>query len=99
MTIENIEFTKTQFENSLKLAKTAGFDGIELHGANGYIIDQFLRSFTNKRTDKYGGSAQKRCRFALELVDLALKHFESYQIGIKLCPVGRYNDMFDENPI
>ena len=63
------------------------------------MIDQFIRSNSNKRTDIYGGSVEKRARFALELIDIALKHFEPYQIGIKFSPVGRYNDMFDENPV
>ena len=72
MTLDDIEATKKEFRNSVQLAKEAGFDGVELHGAHGYLIDEFLKSWSNKRTDKYGGSAENRCRFALELIDIAL---------------------------
>ena len=81
------------------LAKEAGFDGVQLHGSFGYIFDEFLRSFTNRRTDQYGGSAENRSRFPLEVIDIALKYFEPYQIGIKLSPTSRMQDMFDENPL
>lgn len=81
------------------LAKEAGFDGVQLHGSFGYIFDEFLRSFTNKRTDKYGGSAENRARLPLEVIDIALKYFEPYQIGVKLSPTSRMQDMFDENPV
>ena len=63
------------------------------------MIDQFLRSQTNQRSDKYGGSVENRCRYVLELIDIALQDFEPYQIGIKVSPCSRYNDMYDENPI
>ena len=83
----------------MKLAKEVGFDGIELHGANGYLIDEFLRSESNKRTDEYGGSAEKRARFVLELIDIALQFFKPYQIGLKISPVSQYQDMYDQNPV
>jgi len=65
MTLEDIETVKGQFETSVKLAVKAGFDGIVLHGAFGYLIDEFLRSGSNQRTDKYGGSHINRCRLPL----------------------------------
>ena len=99
MTLQDIEITLKEFEESLKLVKLANFDGIQLHGANGYLIDQFLRSNTNRRDQYYGGMATHRARFALELVDIALKYFKPHQIGMKLSPTGRFNDMFDENPL
>lgn len=99
MTLEDIESTKKDFEESVKFAKSAGFDGIEISSGNGFLVDQFIRSHTNKRTDKYGGSLENRCRFVLELIDLALKHYKPYQIGLKLTPVGRLNDISDENPV
>ena len=99
MTVEDIEAVKGEFENSFKLAKEAGLDGIHLHASYGFLIDQFLRSFTNHRTDNYGGSVENRARFCLEVVDIALKHFKPYQVGLKLSPTGRMNDAFDEHPV
>jgi N-ethylmaleimide reductase len=90
---------KEEYESAFILAKDAGFDGIELHGAFGYLIDEFLRSFTNRRTDEYGGSAENRTRFPLEVIDIALKHFEPHQVGIKISPTSRIQDMFDESPL
>jgi N-ethylmaleimide reductase len=98
MTLDDIKTTQNEFERSLQLAKHANFDGIELQCATGTHTDQFLRSFSNNRTDKYGGSVENRARFALELIDLALKTFKPYQIGIKISPTNRNNDQFDENP-
>jgi N-ethylmaleimide reductase len=95
MTLEDIKTTQQEFEKSLELAKWSNFDGIGLHATNGSLADQFLRSFTNRRQDGYGGSARNRCKFVLELVDLALKYFRSYKIGIKISPTHRNNDMFD----
>ena len=65
MSIEDIETTLKEFEESLKWVKLANFDGIEIHGANGHLVDQFIRSYTNRRTDKYGGTPEKRARFPL----------------------------------
>lgn len=87
------------FRKSIKLAKQCNFDGIQLHGAHGYLVDSFLRSESNKRTDFYGGSAENRCRFALELIDIILEYFKPSQVGIKISPVSRLNDMFDADPI
>ena len=81
------------------MAQQAGFDGIELHGANGYLIDEFLRSESNKRTDEYGGTPEKRTRYCLELIDIALEYFKPYQIGVKISPVSQYQDMYDQNPV
>lgn len=86
------------FKNSIINANEAGFDGIEFHGANGYLIDQFLRSGTNQRTDKYGGSVENRCRFLLELIDMAKTVISPNRIGVKISPVGAYNSMHDDNP-
>ena len=99
MTIEDIQQTKEEFRKSIKLALECEFDGIQLHGAHGYLIDEFLRSASNKRTDQYGGSAENRCRFCLELMDIALEYYKPWQMGIKVSPVSRMRDMFDENPI
>ena len=79
-------------------AKRAGFDGVEVHGANGYLIDQFLRDGTNKREDAYGGSIENRTRFALEVVDAILKVWPAARVGIRIAPVSPANDISDSNP-
>jgi N-ethylmaleimide reductase len=80
--------------NALK----AGFDGVEIHGANGYLIDQFLKDGTNTRTDAYGGSAENRARFPLEVVDAILKVFPKGRLGIRLSPVSPANNATTSDP-
>ena len=99
MTEQEIQDTIQEYVRGAQLAKSAGFDGIELHAANGYLIDQFLKDGINKRTDKYGGSVENRCRFALEVLDAVIPVFGADRIGLKLSPTGRYLDQFDSNPI
>ena len=79
-------------------AKKAGFDGIEIHGANGYLIDQFLKDGTNQRTDAYGGSVENRARFALEVADAILSVWDRGRVGIRLAPVSPSNDISDSDP-
>ncbi len=79
-------------------AKEAGFDGVELHGANGYLIDQFLSSKTNHRTDSYGGSVENRARFLFEVIEALAGVWPRDQIGLRLSPRGTYNDIDDANP-
>lgn len=98
LSIPEIESTIMDFAKSAALLKTAGFDGIQLHGSNGYLIDQFLRDATNTRNDKYGGSIENRSRFLLEVIDELIKVFGSKRIGLKIAPVSRINDMYDSNP-
>jgi len=74
-------------------AKDAGFDGVEIHAANGYLIDQFLQSKTNHRTDQYGGSLENRYRFLKEIVEAILTVLPANRVGIRLSPNGNYNDM------
>jgi N-ethylmaleimide reductase len=81
-------------QNSLK----AGFDGIEIHGANGYLVDQFLKDGTNQRGDAYGGSVENRARFGLEVVDAILKVFPKTRLGIRLSPVSPANDAVTSDP-
>ncbi|EMD33584.1 hypothetical protein CERSUDRAFT_141794 [Gelatoporia subvermispora B] len=76
----------------------AGFDGVELHGANGYLIDQFLQDVTNKRTDAYGGSVENRARFALEAVDAVVGAVGAGRTGIRLSPWGEFNEMRMADP-
>ncbi|KAJ0795517.1 putative 12-oxophytodienoate reductase [Helianthus annuus] len=76
----------------------AGFDGVEIHGAHGYLIDQFLKDEINDRTDEYGGSLENRCRFALEVVDAVVKEIGGDKVGIRLSPFANYSESGDSNP-
>jgi N-ethylmaleimide reductase len=87
-----------QFASAARNAKSAGFDGIELHGAFGYLIDQFLRDGSNKRTDDYGGSVENRSRFLLEIVDAVTKVFPADRVGVRVSPIVRAMSMSDSNP-
>lgn len=81
-------------ENSIE----AGFDGVEIHGANGYLIDQFLRDGTNKREDKYGGNIENRSRFLFEIIDEIIKEIGADKTGLRLSPSGTFNEMSDSDP-
>ncbi len=81
------------YKHAANLAKQAGFDGVEIHSANGYLLDEFLQSKTNKRTDKYGGSVENRYRILDEVVKAVCQEFPSHRVGVRLAPNGIYNDM------
>ena len=85
------------FRNAAQNAKDAGFDGVEIHGANGYLVDQFIQSGTNQRTDEYGGSVENRARFALEVVQAAADVLGADRVGIRLSPTGNMGGINDEN--
>ena len=87
-----------QFRHSAELAKRAGFDGVEIHGANGYIIDQFLRDSSNHRTDAYGGSVQNRMRLLNDILDGVSTVWSSHRIGVRLSPENSFNSMSDSDP-
>lgn len=80
-------------------AKTAGFDGVEIHGANGYLLDQFLQDSTNKRQDAYGGSIENRARLLLEVTDAAIAVWGVGRVGVHLAPRGDAHDMGDSDPL
>jgi N-ethylmaleimide reductase len=80
-------------------AVAAGFDGVELHGANGYLLDQFIRDGANQRTDAYGGSVENRWRFPLEVATAVADAIGAARTGIRLSPVARYNGMSDADPV
>ena len=88
-----------QYRQGAANALAAGFDGVEIHAANGYLIDQFLRDRTNQRTDKYGGSIENRARFLLEVTEAITSVWDSNRVGVRLSPSGAYNDMHDSNPL
>lgn len=98
-TLEDIKKLIADFRKGAENAKAAGFDGLELHGANGYIIDQFLRDGSNKRTDEYGGSIENRARLLFEVLDQLIEVFGAGKVGIKLSPTNDYNGMEDSDPI
>ena len=87
-----------QFKQAAQLAKEAGFDGVEVHGANGYLIDQFLRDGTNQRSDVYGGTPQKRLKLLMDAIDAVAEVWPHDHIGVRLSPENRFNDMMDSNP-
>jgi N-ethylmaleimide reductase len=87
------------FRKGAENAKAAGFDGVEVHGANGYLLDQFLQDGSNQRSDAYGGSIENRARLLLEAVDAAIAVWGSGRVGVRLSPYGSFNDMQDSDPI
>lgn len=97
MTIEDIRQTVKDFADGAANALEAGFDGVELHGANGYLIHQFLGTNTNLRTDEYGGSYENKARFLFEVIEAVSERVGSGRLGVKLSPGVKFNDMQDEN--
>ena len=86
------------YQRGARNARAAGFDGVELHGANGYLIDQFLRDRTNRRTDRYGGSAMNRARFLIEAAEAVVGEWDADRVGVRLSPTNPFNDMADSSP-
>ena len=86
------------FRRGAENAKTAGFDGVEIHGANGYLLDQFLQDGTNHRTDEYGGPIENRARLMLEVADAAISVFGPGRVGMHLAPRGDAHGISDSNP-
>ncbi len=93
LTVDEIRSTVADYRQAAVNARAAGFSGIEVHGANGYLINQFLDSKTNLRTDDYGGSVEKRFRFFKEVLEAVLEVFPPEQVGARLSPNGVFNDM------
>jgi len=98
LSVAEIQEVVNQYRRGAANAMRAGFDGVEIHGANGYLVDQFLRDGANHRTDLYGGSVENRCRFALEVVDACVAEIGAGRVGIRLSPVTPANDLADSNP-
>lgn len=93
MTEADIKTAIEEFAQGAKNAVTAGFDGVELHGANGYLLEQFIRPNSNQRTDGYGGAIENRARFVLEVADAVIEAIGKDKVGIRLSPFGVFNDM------
>jgi 2,4-dienoyl-CoA reductase-like NADH-dependent reductase (Old Yellow Enzyme family) len=93
-----IEDIIAAYRQGAQNAKLAGFDGVEIHGANGYLLDQFLQDGTNQRTDQYGGSIENRARLMLEVTDAAISVWGADRVGVHISPRGEAHDMKDSNP-
>ncbi|MFZ6011233.1 MAG: alkene reductase [Bacteroidota bacterium] len=92
MTKEEVYKTIEEYVQASRLAVEAGFDGVEIHGANGYLVKQFLNPFTNTRTDEFGGSIENRSRFLLEVVERVAKAIGKEKVGLRISPYGQYNE-------
>ncbi|XP_027088006.2 putative 12-oxophytodienoate reductase 11 [Coffea arabica] len=98
LAVEEISQVINDFSIAAKNAIEAGFDGVEIHGANGYLVDQFMKDQVNDRTDEYGGSLENRCRFPLQVVEAVADEIGAQRVGIRLSPFANYNDSGDSNP-
>jgi 2,4-dienoyl-CoA reductase-like NADH-dependent reductase (Old Yellow Enzyme family) len=96
--ISEIQEIVEGFRKGAQNAKFAGFDGVEIHGANGYLIDQFLQDGSNHRTDEYGGTIENRARLMLEVADAVISVWGAKRVGMHLAPRGDTHDMHDSNP-
>ncbi|RVW29104.1 putative 12-oxophytodienoate reductase 11 [Vitis vinifera] len=98
LTTDEIPQVVKDFRLAARNAIEAGFDGVEIHGAHGYLLDQFMKDQVNDRTDKYGGSLENRCRFALEVVEAVVDEIGADKVGIKLSPYDAFGEAEDSNP-
>ncbi len=99
MTPAQIKATVGHYAEAARRARAAGFDGIELHGANGYLIDQFLRDGSNQRDDAYGGSVENRFRFLSDIIEAVQVHWPANRIGVRLSPTNPFQGMSDSDPV
>lgn len=97
--ISEIKAIINDYKQATTNAFEAGFDGVQVHGANGYLVDQFLQSGSNIRNDIYGQSIENRCRFLLEILDEVIAIAKPDRVGVRLSPYGTFNDMHDDDPI
>lgn len=98
LTIEGINDILSDYAYAAQCALDAGFDGVEIHAANGYLIDQFLRDGSNQREDNYGGSFENRSRLLLEVIERVSKVWGSNRVGVRISPLQPFNDMKDSAP-
>jgi len=98
ITVEEIKKIVTEYANGARNAIKSGFDGVEIHGANGYLIDQFLRDGSNIREDEYGGSIENRSRFLFDVIKAVTSEIGADKTGLRLSPSGTFNDITDSNP-
>lgn len=98
LSVEEIQATVRDYARAASQAMEAGFDGVEIHGGNGYLIDQFLHSHANRRADAYGGSASHRSRFLWEVCEATMAAVGADRVGVRLSPLGVFNDVKDTDP-
>ncbi|XP_059651134.1 12-oxophytodienoate reductase 1-like isoform X2 [Cornus florida] len=98
LTTDEIPQVVNDFKLAARNAMEAGFDGVEIHGAHGFLIDQFMKDQVNDRTDKYGGSLENRCRFALEILEAITNEIGANRVGLRLSPFANYMESGDSNP-
>jgi N-ethylmaleimide reductase len=98
LSVDEIRNIVSQYRHAASMAKRADFDGIEIHAANGYLIDQFLRDGTNRRDDEYGGSDENRMRFLNEVLDAVCEVWDVSSVAVRLSPENPFNDMSDSDP-
>jgi N-ethylmaleimide reductase len=96
--LADIEQLLADYRHAAGCAQAAGFDGVEIHAANGYLLDQFLVSSTNRRADRYGGCVENRIRIVLEVVEAVLGVWDADRVGLRVSPGGTFNDLLDANP-
>jgi N-ethylmaleimide reductase len=96
--LEEMPYVIAQYVRAAKNAVEAGFDGVEVHAANGYLLDQFIKSSTNHRTDTYGGSIENRARLLMEVLRAVLPVWGAQRVGVRLLPLGNVNDISDDKP-
>lgn len=99
MVDEDFAELMAQYRVAAQNCKAAGFDGVEVHAANGYLLDQFLQDGTNRRTDRYGGSHENRARLLMQVLDIVGEVFPADRVGVRLSPYGTFNTMSDSDPI
>lgn len=98
LTLEEVRQKVLDYAQAAKNAVAAGFDGVEIHGANGYLVDQFIQDVSNQRTDAYGGSIENRSRFCVEVVEAVVKAVGADKVGIRLSPFGVFQGMGMKDP-
>ena len=96
--IEEMPYIVRQYIRGVRNAMQAGFDGVEIHAANGYLLDQFINSSTNHRSDRYGGAIENRARLLMEVVEAVTDVWDRNRVGVRLSPMGTFNDIGDDDP-
>lgn len=99
LTLAEVPALIADFVHAAQQAKAAGFDGVEVHGANGYLLDQFLHEGSNKRTDQYGGSFENRARLLMDVLHAVIAVWGAEHVGVRLSPYGAFNDMSDQDTL